>query len=64
MHVQLICMGMNMGVSQSKCWHLIGSSRNKTVCIVVKAKGAKMCSTRHQDDEVVLEANVLYIRVA
>jgi hypothetical protein len=53
--------------SQSRCRHQIGTASGPTsekVCIAERTEGAETCGTRHQGEEVALEADALYIRVA
>ena len=53
--------------SQSSCRHQIGSTNgpsNEKVCMADKAEGGETCGTRHQGNEVALEADAFYIRVA
>jgi hypothetical protein len=53
--------------SQSKCRHQIGTPTSgpssEKVCIAEKTEGVETCGTRHQGNEVALEADALYIRV-
>jgi hypothetical protein len=53
--------------SQSKCRHQIGTatgSSSEKCCFADRIEGAETCGTRHQGDEVALEADALYIRVS
>ena len=50
--------------SQDKCRHRIGASLdqgNDRICMADKVAGAETCGTRHQGDEIALEADALYI---
>jgi hypothetical protein len=53
--------------SQAKCQHRIGACNDPTtekVCMADKMSGAETCGTRHQGNEVALEADALYIRIS
>jgi hypothetical protein len=64
MGVHLICTDDHG--SQSKCRNQIGTTSGPTsekIGIAERTEGAETCGTRHQGNEVALEADALYIGV-